>query len=63
MGTPNHKLWDRVYESTDWVRLKVARKMDFENLRLIAPPNVELRAQKIKANGSTQYLIEARSLR
>ena len=63
MGTPTHKLWDRVYESTDWVRLKVARKMDFENLRPIAPPDVELRAQKIKANGSTQYLIEARSLR
>ena len=59
MGTPTHKLWPRVHESTDWVRLKVARKMDFENLRLTAPPDVELRAQKDQ--GQRQHAVPHRS--
>ena len=63
MGTPTHKLWPRVHESTDWVKLRITSKQQMDGLMLICPPDVELRSTPVPTQHGRRYLIEARSLR
>ena len=63
MGTPTHKLWDRVYDSQGWIKLIIASKRRRDELEDFKPSDIELRSTPTRSNGASQYLVEARSLR